>query len=182
MSWIFPLSGSGLCSMQLCVCGGGRIAFHIWRKQMCAFLELALRFRAVIVSVSTSEKTHASTHLSLFCFFALNPLRWVWDLSEVLRRVQIIFFFFFFSSNHGGHRGSRLEPATPVGPALYSSDQRVRHLTERLAAYCWSGKKWPEEESSLRRAKLFLCCCFRLMRTQVEARCVLFLFDLIWQR
>ena len=101
MSWIFPLSGSGLCSMQLCVCVGGRIAFHIWRKQMCAFLELALRFRAVIVSVSTSEKTHASTHLSLFCFFALNPLRWVWDLSEVLRRVQIIFFFFFFPPTMG---------------------------------------------------------------------------------
>ena len=47
----------------------GGITFHIWREQMLRLLELALRFRAVIVSVSTSEKPHASTELFFFSFF-----------------------------------------------------------------------------------------------------------------
>lgn len=54
----------------------GGLTFHIWRMQMLQiFWELARRFRAVIVSVSTSEKTHASTNLFFFnYYFALNLL------------------------------------------------------------------------------------------------------------
>lgn len=48
--------GAVFYSLQL-----GGITFNIWKEQMLRLLELALRFRAVIVSVSTSEKPHAST-------------------------------------------------------------------------------------------------------------------------
>lgn len=43
---------------------------------MLLFRELALPFRAVIVSVSSSEKTHASTYLFFFFFFVSHWIRY----------------------------------------------------------------------------------------------------------
>ncbi len=61
--------------LRIVLCAAGGIAFHICRKQMLRFFfgELALRFRAVIVSVSTSEKPHASTYL-FFCFYVARTV------------------------------------------------------------------------------------------------------------
>lgn len=99
------------------------------------FLEVAQRFRAVIVSVSTSEKPHAPT---FFCF-AVNPLHSVkfWSLSSLKRSFLSSFFFLPPSLllDHGGHRGSQLDRAAPHRSAVGSPEQRVRHLQERHAAY-----------------------------------------------
>lgn len=153
---------------------GGASHFTSGESRCCAFLELALRFRAVIVSVSTSEKPHAPTYLFFFFFgegLFVSP--WicyvvcvVFGLFEVWGELKPFL-------DHGGHRGSRLDSAAPDCPALCSSEQRVRHIKERHAAYCWSGKKWPEG-SPLEQMRPLLYDCFAWCLLKSKARfCVL---------
>lgn len=99
----------------------GGITFHIWRKQMLRFWEL--RIRAVIVSVSTSEKNHASASLCpetlLAHFERCSELRRVyflpWGTSRLpapatrLRTTRFSWLFF------------RLRSSPPPGKACCSS-------------------------------------------------------------
>lgn len=161
MSWIFPLD-CVVCSLGgvgLGGLGGGRGVggahriSHLEKADVRSFGARAVFPRCHCFRFHLREDSRLHTSPFFFCFVFLLWVRYT-GLRTCLKFWGEFrsFFFFLFFSNHGGHRGSRLEPAAPVGPALYSSDQRVRHLTERLAAYCWSGKKWPEE-SPLRRTK-----------------------------
>lgn len=114
--------------------GGGGSHFTSGARRCCVFflffsLVITLRFRAVIVSVSTPEKPHASTLFFFWggevCFYRASV---TFGPSEVRGKVAPFF-------DHGGHRGSRRDSAAPDGFPLGSSEQRVRHLQERHAAH-----------------------------------------------
>lgn len=103
----------GLCGMQLrmraCACvhargrdGGGIGASHFTsgESRCCIFLELALRFRAVTVSVSSSEQPHAPACCVFLCFDSvtllsevggeLKPFVWArpWGTSRIPTRLS----------------------------------------------------------------------------------------------
>lgn len=128
---------------------GASIVSHLESSsRCCAFLQQ--RFRAVIVSVSTSDqKPHAPVFFPVFfsflfvcvfahvvfLFFSLSfPFeeKSFLESSQTLRGISRL--------DHGGHRGSRLDAAEPECPAGGHAEQGVRHLQERHAAHRWSGK------------------------------------------
>lgn len=113
---------------------------------MLRFLEIALfpRCHCFRFHPREASRPHISFFLLSIQFATLGVVWPVWSL----RRVQILF-------QNGGHRGSRLGSAAPGCPALGSSEQRVRLLEERNAAYCWSGEKWLNRYFWNRRT----CCC-----------------------
>lgn len=164
--WLFELDtggSGGLCCLQL----GGRRISHLEKADVALFFFFWCSRCVSALSLFPFPPPRSLTP-PLFCFVlfcrASATLRGVWTFWS-LRKVATFF-------DHGGHRGSRLESAAPVSFTLSSSEQRVRHLKERHAAYCWSGKKWPEE-SLLRQMKLLTVQMFRPMLTKVEARCIL---------
>ena len=84
----------------MCVGGAHRIS-HLEKADVRFFGARAAFPRCHCFRFHLREHSRLHTSLSFLFFFALQPLRWVWDLSEVLRRVQIIFFFFFFPPTMG---------------------------------------------------------------------------------
>lgn len=121
----------------------GASHFTSGESRCCAsfFLALALHFRAChcfrfhLREASRLLISHLSVCVCLFCT-KIAAVLVVWAARSSRS---------FSFHNNGGHRGSQLEPAAPGCPEVHSSQQRVRHIQERNAAYCWSGKKWPDE-------------------------------------
>lgn len=135
-------SGGGLCGMQLrmraraCTREGGMGVVSGHRISHLEKADAAFFWSSRCVSALSLFPFPARSSLTpprVVFFFALIPLLYCPKLEESWSRL--------FELDHGGHRGSRLDSAAPDSPALDSSDQRVRHLQKRHAAYCWSGKK-----------------------------------------
>lgn len=133
MSCIFP---------PLCAAGG--IAFHIWRKQMLRFFFSGARaaFPSLSLFPLPPQRSLTPPHISFECVCVCLFCTKIAAVLVVWAARSSRSFSFH---NNGGHRGSQLEPAAPGCPEVHSSQQRVRHIQERNAAYCWSGKKWPDE-------------------------------------
>lgn len=161
----------GLCCIQL---GAHRIS-HLEKADAALFFGARAAFprcHCFRFHLGEASRPHISSFFFFFggfVCFAVNPLRCVcvvFGLFEVWGELKPFL-------DHGGHRGSRLDSAAPDCPALCSSEQRVRHIKERHAAYCWSGKKWPEG-SPLEQMRPLLYDCFAWCLLKSKARfCVL---------
>lgn len=127
------------------------IAFHIshLEKADVALFGSARYVSALSLFPFPPPRSLTPPHIFVYCLQTVE-LHLVWD---TFSRWGVNFLL-----NHGGHRGSQLEPAAPEYLTLRSSEQRVRFFKERNAAYCWSGKKWVEE-SLLKHMILLLNLC-----------------------
>lgn len=154
---------------------GGASHFTSGESRCCAFFWSSRCVSALSLFPFPPRRSLTPPHIFFFFFFFEGLF-----VSPWIRYVVCVVFGLFEVwgelkpfLDHGGHRGSRLDSAAPDCPALCSSEQRVRHIKERHAAYCWSGKKWPEG-SPLEQMRPLLYDCFAWCLLKSKARfCVL---------
>lgn len=190
MSWIFPLD-CVVCSLGgvgLGGLGGGRGVggahriSHLEKADVRSFGARAVfpRCHCFRFHLREDSRLHTSPFFFFVLFFCSGSvtlgLGLVWSFEES----SDLFFFFFFSPTMGdiedpdSNRPRQSVLLSILPTKEFATSRKGSLLIAEVVRNDQRNHRWDEPN-------LFLCCCFRLMRTEVKARCVL-LFDLIWQR